>query len=129
MNLQAFRLITVNPKAALSERRENDMQGRRVSLRKSVLPAGRREDAERQHTDTTALQAERNVDVGAVDIVAIAAENIGDLVLSAGIQPAEHADAQFAKVRSGEAEAGGATFVTACQDQRNVRRQLRLYAL
>ncbi|MCE4062484.1 hypothetical protein LXM60_19980 [Pandoraea sputorum] len=95
----------------------------------ALLPACGSEDAKREHADAASAYAERDVDMCAVDIVAITAENIGNLVLPIGVQPTEHADAELAELRPREAELGRARFVTSRQDQRDFFGQLRLNML
>ncbi|BET13447.1 hypothetical protein [Pandoraea sputorum] len=65
----------------------------------------------------------------AIDIVTVAAKNIGDFVLPIGVKPTEHADAELAEPRPREAESGRARFVASRQDQRDVFWQLRLNML
>lgn len=65
----------------------------------------------------------------AIGIVAVAAEDIGDLVLPIWVQPTEHADAELAELCSREAESRRARLVSARQDQGDLCRQLRLNML
>ncbi|VVE71726.1 hypothetical protein PAN31117_04151 [Pandoraea anapnoica] len=65
----------------------------------------------------------------AVDIVAVAAKNIGDLMLPIWVQPTKHADAELAELRPREAELGRVGLISSSENQRDSFGQLRLNML
>lgn len=65
----------------------------------------------------------------AVDVVAVAAENIGDLVFAIWVQPTEHDDTELAELSSREAELGRAWLVSSREDQCDFFGKLRLNML
>ncbi|MBN3820097.1 hypothetical protein G3N57_27445 [Paraburkholderia sp. Se-20369] len=126
MNLQPFRCVAVKLKPLAYQRGMDLREGRSASLHATPLPARRREYAQRQHPYATAIQAERNVDMRSIDVVSIASENIGQLVVSSGIEHAEQADSQRAKPATGKAKTGRSRLVASRQDQADLRGQLGL---
>ncbi|AOR70686.1 hypothetical protein BBJ41_24480 [Burkholderia stabilis] len=65
----------------------------------------------------------------AIDIVSIASENIDQLVAPGGIEQAEHADSQCAKLATGKTKTGRLRLVASRQDQVDLLGQLGLDCL
>ncbi|WP_143066175.1 hypothetical protein [Burkholderia cepacia] len=77
----------MNLKPVAHEHGPDLREGRHASSHATPLPERRCEYAQRQHTYAATVQTEGSVDMRSIDIVSVAAENIGPFVAGGPDKP------------------------------------------
>lgn len=126
MDLQAFGRVAMNLKTALPQGGLDLLHYRRVT-RLALFLAGRRgKHTQGQKAQALAIEDDGHVDMSAVHVMAIGAENILQLLLSPRVTQAEKPDAQPARQGSEKPQATAVGFVTPGYQQLHGARQSRL---